>query len=157
MKEGKAVLDVEVCDKVSSDMPVFYNPRMKVNRDFSVAFARSVEDELTVLDCFSASGVMGLRYALECENIKKVIFNDKNREAFKAILKNIELNGGVFEKSQREEPDGDSNSPPPTGILRYLPHPRQRKQWKNRGSPPPDGRGKGARIQKVKGGIEGWK
>jgi len=101
MKEGKAVLDVEVCDKVSSDMPVFYNPRMKVNRDFSVAFARSVEDELTVLDCFSASGVMGLRYALECENIEKVIFNDKNREAFKAILKNIELNGGVFEK--REE------------------------------------------------------
>jgi tRNA (guanine26-N2/guanine27-N2)-dimethyltransferase len=36
IREGKVLLKVEVPKVVSSEMPVFYNPAMVVNRDISL-------------------------------------------------------------------------------------------------------------------------
>ncbi|WP_084739681.1 tRNA (guanine(10)-N(2))-dimethyltransferase [Sulfuracidifex tepidarius] len=97
IKEGKAVLHIPDPKEYTVDgkfdpawSPVFYNPRMKLNRDISVAVAK-VFSPKTVIDAFSASGVRGIRYALE-SGVGHIIFNDVDKNAVDLIKENIELN-----------------------------------------------------------------
>jgi tRNA (guanine26-N2/guanine27-N2)-dimethyltransferase len=80
--EGAVTFDVE---------GVFYNPRMKMNRDIGVAACRalSVKD---YLDGLSASGARGLRVAKET-GAEKVTLNDVNPLACQRILDNVDRNG----------------------------------------------------------------
>jgi tRNA (guanine26-N2/guanine27-N2)-dimethyltransferase len=71
-------------------LPVFYNPRMKINRDISVELAKVISPKI-VIDAFSASGVRGIRYALEA-GVSHVIFNDIDKNAISLIEENIKLN-----------------------------------------------------------------
>ena len=74
--------------------PVFYNPAMALNRDLaSLLLATQAEDGWTVLDGLSASGVRGLRYALESGRALNVEFNDWNPVAAKLIEENCRANG----------------------------------------------------------------
>jgi tRNA (guanine26-N2/guanine27-N2)-dimethyltransferase len=77
--------------------PVFYNPKAVVNRDLSICMLSSAVtylklNSLNIADVLAGVGVRGIRYILEVPSINYVILNDKNPEAVKIIVKNIELN-----------------------------------------------------------------
>ncbi|WP_052884741.1 hypothetical protein [Infirmifilum sp.] len=104
--EGKAVLrhcDLSEYADASGFVdpawaPVFYNPRMRCSRDISTsvvaAYAQLTgRSNLTVIDVMSATGVRGIRYALEVEGISRVILNDVNPRAVDLARQNVDLNG----------------------------------------------------------------
>lgn len=69
--------------------PVFYNPRMKLNRDICCAFARTLDD-ITFADVLAGSGAKGIRVAVEAGH--SVGLNDGSRHAVDLIKKNAKLN-----------------------------------------------------------------
>ncbi len=71
--------------------PVFYNPRMKLNRDVTVSVVRSIGAE-SAADLMAASGVRPLRLALEA-GVNEVAANDSNCLAVHVIRMNARLNG----------------------------------------------------------------
>ncbi|BFH74326.1 tRNA (guanine(26)-N(2))-dimethyltransferase [Sulfurisphaera javensis] len=98
IKEGKVSLlvpnpkDYEKNGKFDpSWAPVFYNPRMKLNRDISVLIVSVIKPK-SIIDALSASGIRGLRYYIEVGGVEKLILNDKNPLATELIRKNIEKN-----------------------------------------------------------------
>eukprot|EP01135_Chromosphaera_perkinsii_P000831 Nk52_evm119s151 gene=Nk52_evmTU119s151 len=46
-----------------------------------------------IMEALSATGLRSIRYALECQNVRKIIANDFDANAVKAIHRNIEFNG----------------------------------------------------------------
>jgi tRNA (guanine26-N2/guanine27-N2)-dimethyltransferase len=72
--------------------PVFYNPKMVMNRDISV-LVNSVIKPKIVIDALSATGVRGIRYYVEVGGINELIMNDIDPIAVELIKKNMELNG----------------------------------------------------------------
>ncbi len=97
VKEGKVTLRIPDPQEYTIEgkfdpawSPVFYNQRMKINRDISVGIARILSPRV-VIDAFSASGVRGIRYAVEA-GAKHVIFNDIDREAVKLAEENARMN-----------------------------------------------------------------
>ncbi|MGA9099667.1 MAG: tRNA (guanine(10)-N(2))-dimethyltransferase [Methanotrichaceae archaeon] len=72
---------------------IFYNPRMKLNRDICVAMVKSL-GITDYLDALSASGIRGLRAAKEA-NAKHVTLNDVSHQAYEVILKNIARNNAL--------------------------------------------------------------
>ncbi|MEM0494574.1 MAG: hypothetical protein QW650_03615 [Thermofilum sp.] len=102
--EGKA--KIRVCDlsKFADEKgyvdpawaPVFYNPLMKCSRDISSAavgaFAEIRGKRLKVVDAFCATGVRGIRYALENEAVELLYLNDIDPVCYELTLRNIELN-----------------------------------------------------------------
>lgn len=93
IREGKAVLPLEAPSVVSSQMPVFYNPHMVLNRDMSllVLLASGIKDPV-VLDPMGASGIRSIRFLLEA-NVKKVIYNDISPKAVEKFKESIKING----------------------------------------------------------------
>ncbi len=69
--------------------PVFYNPRMKLNRDICCSFVRTLGD-ITFADVLAGSGAKGIRAANETGCA--VFLNDANEYAVKLIKKNAKLN-----------------------------------------------------------------
>lgn len=70
---------------------VFYNPNMRFCRSvFSLALG-AIEKKLTVCDAFAATGIRGIRYARENNNVSGTIFVDVDPAAIKCIKKNIKL------------------------------------------------------------------
>jgi len=80
----------------SKKTPVFYNPKMEVERDLSVLAFQCYQMQkgckLDICDCMSGSGIRGIRYTKEIKGINKVILNDLNPLAAKLVKKNIRLN-----------------------------------------------------------------
>ena len=78
--------------------PVFYNPLMEANRDLTMMCAIAYKKlysrkELTVCEPLCATGVRGIRYALEVEDVHKVIMGDINDLAVKIARLNVFING----------------------------------------------------------------
>ncbi len=71
--------------------PVFYNPRMKLNRDVTISLFSTLSLK-TAADLMAASGVRAIRLVLE-GGAKHVIANDSNYLAAYVMRKNVELNG----------------------------------------------------------------
>lgn len=69
--------------------PVFYNPRMKLNRDICCAFARTLGN-ITFADVLAGSGAKGIRVANEAGH--SVHLNDGSKHAVDLIKKNAKLN-----------------------------------------------------------------
>jgi tRNA (guanine26-N2/guanine27-N2)-dimethyltransferase len=97
VQEGRAkILVPEIREVVSSDMPVFYNPRMRVNRDLAVLgleyLCRKLDRELMVADPLAASGIRGIRFILETSGKVRVFSNDINRKAVEIMRENFRLN-----------------------------------------------------------------
>ncbi len=95
MQEGKARIKVYVSETVSKDLPVFYNPVMKLNRDITVLLLNSVDKKnMQIALPLAATGVRGVRFLLELKKskIKSISFNDNNTEAVKLIKSNLKLN-----------------------------------------------------------------
>lgn len=81
IEEGAATVNV---------VGTFYNPKMKLNRDISVAVVKALKIS-DYLDALAASGVRGIRVAKEAD-VNMVTLNDVSRTACKLIKENIELN-----------------------------------------------------------------
>jgi len=83
-------------DRAASKAPVFYNLRMKLNRDIAIAvlqtFQKNVNRELRVTEPLTGCGVRGIRFSKEVGGIHKIYLNDINSEAFKIAQYNISLN-----------------------------------------------------------------
>lgn len=81
---------------IPSKAPVFYNPRMKLNRDISVlalkAYQERVNQQLHICDPLTASGVRGLRFVSEVEGVSRVVLNDISLQAARLALFNAEKN-----------------------------------------------------------------
>ena len=76
----------------TTDLPVFYNPRMVVNRDFSVLFLAAYLQENDVeLICepLAGCGVRTLRYLKECTGDFHALMFDANPQAVEMAQKNI--------------------------------------------------------------------
>ena len=62
------------CDYAPSKAPVFYNPVMELNRDLAVlalqAYQKLVNRGLRICDPLTASGLRGIRFAAEVENVE---------------------------------------------------------------------------------------
>ncbi len=77
----------------TADMPVFMNPRMRLNRDFSVLFLSAyLEEDAIELICepLAGCGVRTLRYLIECEGTFDAVMFDANPNAIETINKNIQ-------------------------------------------------------------------
>ncbi|MHA2378772.1 MAG: tRNA (guanine(10)-N(2))-dimethyltransferase [Candidatus Thorarchaeota archaeon] len=80
----------------TTDLPVFYNPIMRLNRDLSVVFLRAYLQEKSVeLLCepLAGSGVRTLRYLNECPGKFNALMFDVNPTAVEITQKNIERHG----------------------------------------------------------------
>ncbi|AHC51610.1 N2,N2-dimethylguanosine tRNA methyltransferase [Sulfolobus acidocaldarius SUSAZ] len=71
--------------------PVFYNPKMILNRDLSVLVANVVKPK-SLIDGLSATGVRGIRYGLEINGVEEIILNDIDSDAVELIKKNVKIN-----------------------------------------------------------------
>lgn len=78
---------------------VFYNPYMELNRDISSLIVGALGEEfsdfssLTVCDGMAASGLRGIRYGVENNNVKSITFVDGDENACRLIEENLNLNG----------------------------------------------------------------
>lgn len=103
--EGKTKLLVpkkSITDKVPPKKPAFFNPKAKLNRDFSIiayaAFLKNFHGPKIFLEGLSGMGVRGLRVGNELK-VEKIVINDLNPSALKMAeysanlndLKNIEF------------------------------------------------------------------
>jgi len=95
MQEGKAGIKAYTAETVSKDMPVFYNPVMKLNRDITILLLNSIDKkDMQVALPLAATGIRGVRFLLELKKskIKKIFLNDNNNDAVKLIKSNLKLN-----------------------------------------------------------------
>ena len=94
-------------EKVPPREPAFFNPRAKLNRDFSIivysAFWENFEGPKIFLDGLSGLGARALRVSNEIKNAEKVIANDANPNAIQLCTKSATLNNlHNFETSENE-------------------------------------------------------
>ncbi|MGY5151770.1 MAG: tRNA (guanine-N1)-methyltransferase [Candidatus Nitrosopumilus sp. bin_6a] len=96
--EGKTKLLVPkkaITDKVPPMKPAFFNPKARVNRDFSIiaysAFLKKFQGPRIFLEGLSGVGARGLRVANELD-VEKVIINDLNPTALKMAEHSANLN-----------------------------------------------------------------
>ena len=58
INEGNAELKIAVAGKISKEMPVFYNPVMKLNRTISVLLIKSFFDKkIRIAEPLAGSGI----------------------------------------------------------------------------------------------------
>jgi tRNA (guanine26-N2/guanine27-N2)-dimethyltransferase len=72
---------------------VFYNPRMEMNRDITVACLEAMPDVSTYVDAMAASGIRGIRVKKEVSREIEVTANDWDGTACELIEKNAGRNG----------------------------------------------------------------
>ena len=96
--EGKTKLLVpkkSITEKVPPKKPVFFNPKAKLNRDFSVivyaAFLKDFQGPKIFLEGLSGTGARGLRVANELK-VENMVINDLNPTALKIAEYSAKLN-----------------------------------------------------------------
>jgi len=86
----------EPWEHAPSKAPVFYNPRMELNRDLAVlalqTYQRMVKRKLSACEPLTGCGVRGVRLAREVEDVQKVVINDISPEATKLAQFNVKSN-----------------------------------------------------------------
>ncbi|MHA1730412.1 MAG: tRNA (guanine(10)-N(2))-dimethyltransferase [Promethearchaeota archaeon] len=100
VKEGSAVLRAYKCAPgvvPTKRMPVFYNPRMALNRDLTVLFLQVLrgwrDDPIITCDPMAGSGVRSIRIAKEVPGVGVLYANDLNPSAVNEVRVNAEKNG----------------------------------------------------------------
>ena len=83
-------------DYAPSKAPVFFNPVMEFNRDLTVlafqAYQRIVNREIAICEPLTATGIRGLRFAMEIQGVTKVVSSDINLHSTKLAAHNVALN-----------------------------------------------------------------
>lgn len=93
--ESSATINIPTEAKISKQMEVFYNPRMKANRDLTIAVLNAWEkNNLQIADPFAASGIRAIRMLKECkkEKVESIWINDHSPDAIHQIKENIKFN-----------------------------------------------------------------
>lgn len=93
--EGEAVVTIFEQKIVSKDLPVFYNPLMKLNRDISILLLNALDkQDITIADPLAGSGVRAIRFLKELNKgiIRELHINDYSPEAIELIKKNLVQN-----------------------------------------------------------------
>ena len=106
IEEGKIKLNVFEGDKISKELPVFYNPIMTQNRDYSIRLLNALDKKMMQIGLpLSGSGVRGLRFIKELSpgKIKNISFNDYSSEAVSLIKKNFKLNNLKWKSLRRKK------------------------------------------------------
>ena len=99
ISEGKAKIAAYTARTVSKEMPVFYNPVMKLNRDMTVLLLSSIDMKGMQIGLpLAGTGVRACRLLTELKRgkIKSIEINDKSEEAVNLIKKNIALNEEIL-------------------------------------------------------------
>ncbi len=78
--------------RVRTSDRAFLNPESKASRDISVAFVGAVAKDGKTLDATAATGIRGMRYAIEAGR-RDVTFLEINEGAYGELVRNLELNG----------------------------------------------------------------
>jgi len=107
--EGKTKLLVpkkSMTEKVPPKKPAFFNPKAKLNRDFSViayaAFLKNFQGPKIFLEGLSGIGARGLRVANELK-VENIVINDLNPTALKIAEYSAKLNNlNNIEFSEKE-------------------------------------------------------
>ena len=94
-------------EKVPPKDPAFFNPKAKLNRDFSIiaysAFLKNFDGPKIFLEGLSGIGARGIRVANELSNIEQVVVNDLNPKALELAIKSASLNNlQNFQTSENE-------------------------------------------------------
>ena len=94
-------------NKVPPKEPAFFNPKAKLNRDFSIiaysAFTENFDGPKIFLEGLTGLGARGLRVKKEIKNIEKVIINDLNPKSLELAKRSASLNDlENFETSEKE-------------------------------------------------------
>lgn len=105
IKEGKTLIFIPdpkeaiVKEKFEpTRLRVFYNPIMEFNRDLSILALQAyinlyaTHKPVRILEPLSATGIRGIRYALELEDINEIIINDLDKYSWKIMKRNVKLN-----------------------------------------------------------------
>lgn len=93
--EGSAKIKISTESKISKQLPVFYNPIMKFNRDVSVLLLNNIDKKnMQMADILAGSGVRAIRLSKELKKgkIKRIYANDLDKNSVKIIKENIKLN-----------------------------------------------------------------
>ncbi len=105
--EGKVKLDIELPDKVSKKLDVFYNPLMELNRSSSIELLKihcKTNPPVRVALPLSGSGIRGVRFLKEIsECLTSIDFNDMSEKAVARIKYNLELNNVEFDEIKIHE------------------------------------------------------
>jgi tRNA (guanine26-N2/guanine27-N2)-dimethyltransferase len=103
VREGTTELQVPVVNKSASfppsSVPVFYNPRMELNRDATILLLSELKPA-NYLDAMGGTGIRGLRAAGECGI--EVTINDHNPLAVELIRKNVAETGIPVEITRQD-------------------------------------------------------
>ena len=76
IEEGKAKIKIEIPEKISKEMEVFYNPVMKHNRGISVLLLNCINlEDMQIALPLSGTGIRGIRFLLEL-NKNKINFKE---------------------------------------------------------------------------------
>jgi len=105
INEGKAILEHHE-GVVSKELPVFYNPEMKFNRDLTIHVLNCFDkQDMTLAFPMSGTGVRPLRCILELEQgkIAQVFMNDLSEDAIKHIKKQFKQNNLPWRRLQRKK------------------------------------------------------
>jgi len=84
-------------DRARSLAPVFYNPRMRLNRDSAVLALGVHQGRLgrgvSACEPMCGTGIRGVRLALEVEGVEEVVLGDLSSMAVQLATENVSLNG----------------------------------------------------------------
>ena len=94
IKEGSAEIYIPTEEKISRELPVFYNPVMKLNRDISILLLQQFPP-MNICDLLAGTGIRAIRMAKELKH-KSITANDNNKKAFDLIKKNMSQNKVKF-------------------------------------------------------------
>ncbi len=95
IKEGSVILNFEMPKKVSKELPVFYNPVMKLNRDISLEILKILGKKrpLRIALPLAGSGIRGLRFLKEANNcVETITFNDYAPQFNERLIELLRLN-----------------------------------------------------------------
>ncbi len=93
--EENCILNIRQQKIVSKQMPVFYNPVMKLNRDLAVILLKSwKKNNLRIADITAGSGVRTIRFLQElpAKKIKYIWSNDLSPKACNIIKEHFKIN-----------------------------------------------------------------
>lgn len=112
IEEGGARIRAFVESKISKELPVFYNPVMKLNRGLSVLLLNALgKKEMQIADPLAGSGIRGIRFLLELDKgiIKNISINDLSDDAVKNISENLQLNNIKPDRDKIKVSNEDAN------------------------------------------------
>ncbi|MBI2208286.1 methyltransferase [Candidatus Woesearchaeota archaeon] len=94
VREGSAEVFIPTEEKISKELPVFYNPAMKLNRDISILLLQQFPS-MNICDLLAGTGIRAIRMAKELKH-KSIAANDNSKKAFELIKENMRLNKVKF-------------------------------------------------------------